>query len=299
MSKGENILYVMGESGSGKDSVIKGVLNSKKIVDIDFPVIYAPRYITRGIEQSENHIVIHDEKQFDLWDELGLFSMSWRAHSNIYAIDKRIDEWDDNGITVVVSGSREYYPTAKKLYPGLNSVLIKAPSLKVAEKRLEKREREEQSEIEERKKRNAKFASVEFPDAHIIVNEEGELDKSIDQFIQILYNIMEFDKIERYELSEKGLYSLNNDQKLGKVIRKIIQNYGVNFVDIGKMGKIVVTNHIRKESPKIYHNWDHFLKDMSYGLEEGIIQRKPKKDNPKVPNDYTWRINPEIMPYLT
>jgi len=67
---------------------------------------------------------------------------------------------------------------------------------------------------------------------------------------------------------------------------------------IDEMNSVVETSANRLEHPKIYYNRSQFEKYREIGLEEGIFQRKPQKDDPEYPIDYVWRISPEVVEYL-
>ncbi len=87
----------------------------------------------------------------------GEFAMAWRANGNGYGIGREIRDWLAEGVTVVVSGSREYLPKALKDFPDLQVVSVTVSPL-VLRGRLEKRGRESAEEIEKRLERAAKFA---------------------------------------------------------------------------------------------------------------------------------------------
>ncbi len=68
------LFYVIGPSGSGKDSLIKFARSRLGSVG---KIIFAHRYITRPPEaQGENHIYLSN-KEFENRKNLGFFSMHW------------------------------------------------------------------------------------------------------------------------------------------------------------------------------------------------------------------------------
>src|SRR5262249_30542502 len=100
------LVYVMGPSGAGKDSVLN---RARALLASDAPVVFADRYITRPAEAGgENHIALSAE-EFDLRRTHGLFAFDWQAHGNRYGIGCEIHAWRQSGLTVVVSGSREHF----------------------------------------------------------------------------------------------------------------------------------------------------------------------------------------------
>ena len=144
------LLYVVGPSGSGKDSVMayaRSKLAGQPMVQ------FAHRYITRPANSgSENHIALSKE-EFNARVQAGLFAMYWHSHGNSYAIGTEINQWLSKGITVVVNGSREYLPQAIQNYPELLPVTIEVER-DVLKARLMQRARESETEIDARISRN-------------------------------------------------------------------------------------------------------------------------------------------------
>jgi len=155
------LVYVMGPSGSGKDSLIAHVRQGMSAVytltwnicaDARAalrPIFFARRYITRPANAGgEKHYPLTLE-EFQLRKSRGDFSLSWESHGLCYGISADIDSRLASGAVVVVNGSREYLPKALKCYPKLLPVLISAQP-EVLRERLEKRGREKQTDINER-----------------------------------------------------------------------------------------------------------------------------------------------------
>jgi len=155
------LVYVMGPSGSGKDSLIAYVrhsLNASYALtwkssacarSVLRPVFFARRYITRPANAGgERHYHLTRE-EFQLRKHRGGFSLSWESHGLCYGIGDEIDASLAAGAVVVVNGSRGYLPEALRKYPELVPVLISARPA-VLRERLEKRGREKQADIGER-----------------------------------------------------------------------------------------------------------------------------------------------------
>jgi len=155
------LVYVMGPSGSGKDSLIEYARRSMNVayavtwnISADTrqdsrPVFFARRYITRPANAGgERHCPLTRE-EFQLRKSRGEFSLSWESHGLCYGIGADIDSRLVAGTVVVVNGSREYLPEALRRYPALLPVLISARP-EVLRERLEKRGREKQMDINER-----------------------------------------------------------------------------------------------------------------------------------------------------
>ena len=115
------LFYVIGPSGSGKDSLIRYArsrLATKK------RTIFVHRYITRPPEvHGENHIFLSEE-EFENRRNQGFFSMYWKSHGLYYGIGSEINYWLEKGYDVVVNGSREYFHTALKTYPEMIGIMV-------------------------------------------------------------------------------------------------------------------------------------------------------------------------------
>ena len=148
------IFYVVGASGSGKDSLIRYFRDH--LSEATPKTLTAHRYITRQDSQNEDSIYL-TEKEFSERNQHALFSLAWRANGLHYGIGVELDHWLGMGFSVIVNGSREYLPTAKAKYgDSLHSVLIEVPEA-ILKQRLETRARESSSAIESRLARHRKL----------------------------------------------------------------------------------------------------------------------------------------------
>lgn len=104
MAEGK-LFYVIGPSDSGKDSLLRYARARLGPVS---RVVFAHRYITRPVDvNGENHVALTKA-------EFGLLAMHWRSHGHRYGIGREIDLWLAKGCQVVVNGSREYLPQARR-----------------------------------------------------------------------------------------------------------------------------------------------------------------------------------------
>ena len=178
MHHGE-LIYVMGPSGSGKDSVME---YARKLCP-GSEAAFAHRYITRSSDAGgENHIhIMPDEYQARL--ERGLFSLNWDSHGFRYGIGNEIDIWMQAEFNVVVNGSRAYLPEAAKRYPTIRPVLITV-DLSILRERLLGRGRESLEEVERRLER-ANAYEVRHPNLERIDN-SGELSEAGEYFLSLV-----------------------------------------------------------------------------------------------------------------
>lgn len=132
------LFLVVGNSGSGKDSIISGV---KKQWSIKNPKLIVPRrYITRSKHPSEKFHSISKEK-FTQLKEKGKFIFTWHSYENDYGILSLIHKWLEMGQFVMVNVSRKILKEAKQKYPNCKIIFVKIP-YEISEKRIRSRRRE-------------------------------------------------------------------------------------------------------------------------------------------------------------
>ena len=153
------LIYIMGPSGSGKDSLMA---EARLRLPAEAPVVFAHRYITRPADAGgENHVALSRD-EFELRLSRGLFALSWESHGFAYGIGREIDIWMEAGLSVVVNGSREALSRFVMAYPELLPVLVDVPE-EILRQRLGARGREDAGEIKARLVR-ARMAVVETPE---------------------------------------------------------------------------------------------------------------------------------------
>jgi ribose 1,5-bisphosphokinase len=171
------LVYVMGPSGAGKDSVLE---RARVMIPPGAPVAFAHRYITRPANVGgENHVAL-SRPEFALRRTHGLFAFTWHAHGNDYGIGHEIHAWRAADFTVVVSGSREHYEKVAPTETDLHPVLITAGGDKL-KSRLTARGRENADSVASRLARSDAFA-VNDPRLVTIVN-DGALDAAAEAFV--------------------------------------------------------------------------------------------------------------------
>lgn len=174
------LFYVIGPSGSGKDSLMR---YGRERLAGDPGVVFAHRYITRPVElNGENHVVL-SETEFDARLQAGLFAMHWDSHGHRYGVGCEINFWLAKGCRVVVNGSREYLPEARRRYSALHAVMVTvSPGVLAA--RLRARGRETEEEIAGRLERASRFM---HHDGHVvIIDNDGELHQAGEHLVQLL-----------------------------------------------------------------------------------------------------------------
>lgn len=174
------LFYVIGPSGSGKDSLMR---YGRERLAADPGVIFAHRYITRPVElHGENHVAL-TEAEFNARLAASLFALHWESHGMRYGIGREINLWLAKGCNVVMNGSREYLPEARRLYPGLAAILVTV-SPEVLAERLRARGRETEDQIARRLERARHFMR---PEGQVdILRNDGELCEAGERLVQLL-----------------------------------------------------------------------------------------------------------------
>ena len=174
------LVYVIGPSGAGKDSVIR---YARQLLGADRHV-FARRYITRPADSGgEDHIAV-TPVDFDRHCAAGRFALSWRGNGHGYGVSTEIDLWLESGRHVILNGSRGYLSDAAARYPSLLPVLI-AIDPAVLKQRLAARGRETPSEIEARVRRATELDAIDHPGLAVIAN-NGPLSEAGEAFVALL-----------------------------------------------------------------------------------------------------------------
>ena len=176
------IIYVMGASGSGKDSLIREMRRRLR----NLPLAAARRYITRPPSPgSERHIPVSHER-FEQLASLGRFALHWTAHGCRYGISLRSLRALEDGVSVLVNGSRAAFGEVLPRYPDLIPVLVTAP-LHTLRERLARRKRESELEREERLSVALLPVPADFAGQRMIrIDNSGLLDDAADLLEQEL-----------------------------------------------------------------------------------------------------------------
>jgi len=175
------LLYVIGASGSGKDSLMRF---ARTALEHNPQVVFAHRYITRPHDAGgENHVAL-SEAEFESRVARNLFPMHWHSHGMRYGIGCEINHWLAKGLTVVLNGSRAYMSEASRHYPELVPVLIEV-SPSVLRERLTARGRESVADIESRLQRASKYDSLRHNSMLLFRNDES-LESTGPAFVELI-----------------------------------------------------------------------------------------------------------------
>jgi len=177
-----NLIYIMGPSGAGKDSLLNSLHQEMASLGQALPLIMAQRTITRSHHQSnENHEAI-DEASFESLLQSNAFALNWFANGLHYGIRHEQLAPMSKGSWIMVNGSRAYLEQAKLRFPGLTVLHITAP-VDVLRSRLLARGRENEKDIEARLSRSQ---SLESNPQDLYVINDGRLEDSLTKLKDLL-----------------------------------------------------------------------------------------------------------------
>ncbi|MGX7950177.1 MULTISPECIES: phosphonate metabolism protein/1,5-bisphosphokinase (PRPP-forming) PhnN [Desulfovibrionaceae] len=184
------LIYVMGASGSGKDSLMR---YAREKLAKHSNIVFAHRYITRPADAGgENHVSLTPD-EFSSRVAAGLFAFHWQSHGHHYGIGIEIDQWLASGATVIVNGSREYLPQVSGRYHNVVPLLIEV-SADVLRERLLSRGRETREQVEKRLQRHQALAGA--CKGCLKVNNDGPLHEGGDTLIDLILHDSVNDRLQ-------------------------------------------------------------------------------------------------------
>ncbi|MFX1567634.1 MAG: hypothetical protein ACFFCV_04615 [Promethearchaeota archaeon] len=178
------LFLIIGNSGSGKDSIINGVVQK-------FPShlkqIYAPkRFITRKPSETEQNISI-STREFRILEEEGNFALSWHIYGLDYGVPIEIEKYLANDHLVIINVSRTIVAEAKGKYKNVKVIFIKVP-FEISYQRIKDRKRETEDLMKERIERAR--MNQNFPEADFVLDNSGDLNNSIDVCLNYLLKVI-------------------------------------------------------------------------------------------------------------
>lgn len=178
-----SLIYVMGPSGVGKDSLLNWLRAHVQSLPTPPALHFARRTVTRSLDNSNED---HQAVGFDEFAQLlraGAFALHWQAHGLHYGV--RHEEIAGRSGWVMVNGSRAYAAQARVLFPGMTALHVSAPE-SVVRARLAARQREPAEEVEARIQRSQSAGVAVTPDDLHIVNAD-----SLDVTAKLLCEILQ------------------------------------------------------------------------------------------------------------
>jgi ribose 1,5-bisphosphokinase len=179
------LVYVIGASGAGKDSIIAYARARLGAEGGDH--VFPRRHITRPADSGgEEHLPIAPDA-FDRDCAAGRFALHWRGNGLGYGIGSEIELWLQVGRHVVINGSRAYLPEAAARYENLLPVLI-AIDPAVLRQRLTARGRETPDEIDARIRRASDLDAINHA-ALVTIANNGPIEQGGEAFVALLRSL--------------------------------------------------------------------------------------------------------------
>lgn len=169
----QRLIYVVGPSGAGKDSVLYGLRLGWTGLP---PAHWVRRTVTRAEQAgSEAHESVSEEGFLQL-QQAQAFAMTWQANGLSYGVRHTELAPLASGHCVFVNGSRAYLPQVLVQWPQTTVVQISAPE-DVLRRRLHARQRESMQSISDRL---ARHVDVALPEDAIRIANEGPVTDAVD-----------------------------------------------------------------------------------------------------------------------
>jgi len=176
------LIYLMGPSGSGKDSLIEAA--RQPLCALNCEVMR--RVITRSAESVGEDAIGVTPDEFDQRERAGDFALAWHANGLSYGIPVEMDRRLRAGQNVLVNGSRANLRQAMTLYPELVAVLLTVRD-DVLRERLLNRDRETLEQIDQRLGRNAQFKNRRSSDGPVyLIDNSGNLGDALNQLLALI-----------------------------------------------------------------------------------------------------------------
>jgi ribose 1,5-bisphosphokinase len=176
------LVLVVGPSGAGKDTLIRGAKAAKSD---DPSVVFPRRVVTRPPSETEHHETV-DATAFQRAVAAGALALWWQAHGNDYGIPSSIDDDIRLGRTVVCNVSRTIIDRARQRYGFVTVVTVTAPE-KALHARLASRKRSGDGDIARRIERSAEVDRLFRAD--VVIRNVGRPDAGIRRLLRVIRSV--------------------------------------------------------------------------------------------------------------
>lgn len=175
------MFVIVGNSGSGKDSLIREVLEN---YPSDLPTIYIPkRDITRPPSPETEDFVSVTEEEFKKRLDKGEYIFYWHTYNKSYGVNKEVLKKIEAGTPVLVNVSRSILKESKKKYDFLRIIFVYVP-FEITAQRIKERAREAGNELEDRLERAKENQHLDIAD--FTVDNTGELEVGGKQLLDYM-----------------------------------------------------------------------------------------------------------------
>ena len=176
------LFLIVGNSGSGKDSLLTEVL-ARWPISVK-PIRIPQRYITRPAHDSEMFRSVTTGEFVDL-KRKKKFWLTWHVYNTDYGVPTIVLDWLSQRQHVVVNVSREIIPRARSTIPNLKLIFVSVP-LEITLQRMRSRRREAESEQSFQQRLHRAKENQTLEDADFIVDNSGSIDESAKKLLSYL-----------------------------------------------------------------------------------------------------------------
>ena len=182
MKKKGQLFLIVGNSGSGKDSLLKEVLKRWPASARQLKI--PQRYITRPAHKSEPFISV-TSRVFEDLKQQGKFCLNWYVYDTCYGVPVTIFNWLQQGDPVIVNVSRAILPQARDRIPGLKVIFVSVP-LETTQQRIKSRNRESLNDPGFKQRLDRALENQTLTGADFVVDNSGSLEAAADELLNYL-----------------------------------------------------------------------------------------------------------------
>ena len=179
MDNSGQLFLIVGNSGSGKDTLLEAVL--KRWPTSARQIRIPQRYITRPAHGSEPFISV-TAKDFDELNQQGKFCLTWHVYDTDYGVPETIFNWLDQGVSVIVNVSRDIIPQARQLIPNLKVIFVSVP-LDITLQRIKSRNRESEDDPGFQQRLARAKENQTLADADFVVDNSVPLEEAAENLL--------------------------------------------------------------------------------------------------------------------
>jgi ribose 1,5-bisphosphokinase len=173
---------IVGNSGSGKDSLISWALSN---YPKDARAIYIPkRFITRPPHESEPFISVSPE-EFQEKSKRGDFVLEWHIYGLSYGLGYDVVEKLNEGYNAIINISRTVIPDAKRKIPNCKVIFVKVP-FETTMERVKTRGRENENDPVFKERIERAKNMQDLPDADFVVENTGTIEEGGKKLLDYL-----------------------------------------------------------------------------------------------------------------
>ena len=176
------LFLIVGNAGSGKDSLLKEV--KQRWPASAKPIRIPQRTISRPPHDSEPFISVTTE-EFDDLKRQNKFWLTWYIYGTHYGIPNSILEWIDQGEHVIANVSRSIIPQARKMMPDSKVIFISVP-IEITLQRVRTRARETENDPTFQQRLQRAKENQTLREADFTIENTGSLESAVARLLNYL-----------------------------------------------------------------------------------------------------------------